>query len=182
MKELTIIQGKLNAPKGQYNRFGKYRYRSCEDILAAVKPLLAETGCMITLTDDLVMVGQRYYVKATATLTNAQGVQVTTTAYAREEDTKKGMDDSQVTGASSSYARKYALNGLLAIDDQKDSDYTNNTVADVATGDGIDGAVADVMSARDRDGMVAAWRKWNRFKDEKRFKDAIEAKKKELGL
>ena len=117
MKELIQIQKKLNAPKGQYNSFGKYKYRSCEDILAAVKPLLAETETTLTLHDEMLLVGNRYYVKATATLTSKDGLTVQTTAFAREEDAKKGMDASQVTGAASSYARKYALNGLFAIDD-----------------------------------------------------------------
>lgn len=126
MKELQIIQSRLKAPKGQYNQFGKYNYRSCEDILEAVKPLLEEQKCTLTLTDEVVMVGDRIYVKATATITNVDGgSRVSTTAFAREEAEKKGMDSSQVTGAASSYARKYALNGLFCIDDVKDSDVTN---------------------------------------------------------
>lgn len=126
MKELMEIQGSLNAPKGQYNKFGNYRYRSCEDILAAVKPLLKKAGCVLTISDEVVMVGNRIYIKATAKLVNGGGVMVTTTAFAREEETKKGMDGSQITGAASSYARKYALNGLFAIDDTKDADTLNN--------------------------------------------------------
>lgn len=125
MKELIEIQKKLNAPKGQYNSFGKYRYRSCEDILASVKPLLYAASCTLTISDDVMMVGDRIYIKATATLINGKGEQVVTTAFAREEDAKKGMDASQVTGAASSYARKYALNGLFAIDDTKDADALN---------------------------------------------------------
>ena len=127
MKELIQIQKKLNAPKGQYNSFGKYKYRSCEDILAAVKPLLAETETTLTLHDEMLLVGNRYYVKATATLTSKDGLMVQTTAFAREEDAKKGMDASQVTGAASSYARKYALNGLFAIDDTEDADSLNTS-------------------------------------------------------
>lgn len=126
MKELMEIQGRLNAPKGQYNKFGNYRYRSCEDILAAVKPLLKEVGCVLTITDEVVMVGSRIYIKATAKLVNGGGEMVTTAAFAREEEAKKGMDGSQITGAASSYARKYALNGLFAIDDTKDADTLNN--------------------------------------------------------
>lgn len=126
MKELIAIQAKLNAPKSQYNKFGGYNYRSCEDILAAVKPLLEENQCTLTISDDIHMAGNRIYVKATCTLKNSKGEEVTTTAFAREEESKKGMDGSQVTGASSSYARKYALNGLFAIDDTKDSDTTND--------------------------------------------------------
>ena len=120
------IQGSLNAPKGQYNRFGNYRYRSCEDILAAVKPLLKKAGCVLTISDEVVMVGNRIYIKATAKLVNGGGEMVTTAAFAREEEAKKGMDGSQITGAASSYARKYALNGLFAIDDTKDADTLNN--------------------------------------------------------
>ncbi len=126
MKELITIQTRLNAPKGQYNNFGKYKYRSCEDILAAVKPLLKEVGCTLTISDDVIMVGNRIYIKATAMLTNGSNETVVTTAFAREEEQKKGMDGSQVTGAASSYARKYALNGLFAIDDTKDADSLNN--------------------------------------------------------
>ena len=126
MKELSQIQAKLNAPKSQYNSFGKYSYRNAEDILAAVKPFEEELNVDLTLSDDIVVVGDRIYVKATATLTNDKGEMRQTTAFAREPQTKKGMDDSQVTGASSSYARKYALNGLFAIDDTKDADSMDN--------------------------------------------------------
>jgi len=126
LKELSQIQAKLNAPKSQYNSFGKYSYRNAEDILAAVKPFEEELNVDLTLSDDIVVVGDRIYVKATATLTNDKGETRQTTAFAREPQAKKGMDDSQVTGASSSYARKYALNGLFAIDDTKDADSMDN--------------------------------------------------------
>lgn len=125
MKELITIQSELKAPKTQINRFGGYKYRKAEDILEAVKPLLAKQKCTLIITDDIVMVGNRIYVKATATIKNEKGECETTTGWAREEETKKGMDGSQITGASSSYARKYALNGLFAIDDNADSDTTN---------------------------------------------------------
>ena len=125
MKELIAIQSELKAPKSQFNKFGGYKYRKAEDILEAVKPLLNKQKCTLTITDDIVMVGNRIYVKATATIKNEKGECETTTGWAREEETKKGMDGSQITGASSSYARKYALNGLFAIDDNADSD-TNN--------------------------------------------------------
>lgn len=121
---LQQIQTGLKAPKGQFNSFGKYAYRSCEDILEAVKPLLSEHKATLTLSDDVVAVADRIYIKATAVITIGEESR-SVTAYAREEDTKKGMDASQVTGAASSYARKYALNGLFAIDDTKDSDATN---------------------------------------------------------
>lgn len=123
--KLAAVQSALKAPKGQYNSFGKYKYRSCEDIVESVKPLLKQNGLLLTLSDELVMIGDRYYIKATAAVHDFEGGFHFVTAYAREEETKKGMDGSQVTGASSSYARKYALNGLFSIDDTKDSDATN---------------------------------------------------------
>lgn len=126
MKELIAIQSELKAPKSQFNKFGGYKYRKAEDILEAVKPLLAKQKCTLTITDDVVLIGNRIYVKATATIKNEKGEFETTTGWAREEETKKGMDGSQITGASSSYARKYALNGLFAIDDNADSDTTND--------------------------------------------------------
>ena len=122
--KLATIQEKLKAEKSQYNSFGKYKYRSCEDILKAVKPLLKETATTLTLSDELSNIGERYYIKATARLCDGSNL-IETTAYAREEDTKKGMDGSQITGTASSYARKYALCGLFAIDDGIDSDKTN---------------------------------------------------------
>lgn len=131
MKELQSIQSKLKAPKSQYNNFGKYPYRSCEDILEAVKPLLAEEKCTLTISDDITMIGDWIYVKATATLTNESGAKEQTTAFAREEAVKKGMDAAQITGSTSSYARKYALNGLFCIDDAKDPDTTNQGNQDV---------------------------------------------------
>ena len=125
-EKLAAVQSALKAPKGQFNAFGKYKYRSCEDIVESVKPLLKQNGLLLTMSDEIVMVADRIYVKATATIIDtAEGKEVSVTAFAREEETKKGMDGSQVTGASSSYARKYALNGIFAIDDTKDSDSTN---------------------------------------------------------
>lgn len=116
---LAAIQENLNAPKNQYNSFGKYKYRSCEDILEGVKPLL--NGLFLSISDEVVLIGDRYYVKATATITDGENSH-TATALAREEESKKGMDSAQVTGATSSYARKYCLNGLFGIDDAKDAD------------------------------------------------------------
>lgn len=118
-KKITEIQQKLKAPKSQFNSFGKYSYRNCEDILEALKPLLGDV--MMTISDDIVVIGNRYYVKATVTVSDESGI-FTVSAYARESETKKGMDDSQITGATSSYARKYALNGMWLIDDTKDAD------------------------------------------------------------
>lgn len=125
MKELQMIQSVLKAPKGQFNKFGGYKYRSCEDIVEAVKPLLKTYECVLTMSDDLVLIWDRYYIKATATLINKEWKQIITTGYAREEESKKWMDGSQITWSSSSYARKYALNGLFAIDDGVDADTTN---------------------------------------------------------
>jgi hypothetical protein len=121
---LAQIQAQIKAPKGQFNSFGKYKYRSCEDIVEAVKPVINQLGYYLILTDELVQIGDRYYIKATAILGNGKE-EYRSYAYAREEEFKKGMDGSQVTGAASSYARKYCLNGLFAIDDTKDSDATN---------------------------------------------------------
>ena len=132
MKELLQIQSELKAPKGQYNSFGKYKYRSCEDILEAVKPLCVKYGVILTLSDEIVQVGERYYIKATAKL-QKEVHNVSVTAYAREALEKKGMDDSQITGTASSYARKYALNGLFCIDDTKDAD-TDEYVKKTKTG------------------------------------------------
>lgn len=122
LNSLISIQTELKAPKSQYNSFGKYNYRNCEDILEAVKPLLKKYGVSLMLSDKLNVIGERYYVEAVATLYN-ENDSVSATASAREEETKKGMDGSQITGSASSYARKYALNGLFCIDDTKDSDY-----------------------------------------------------------
>lgn len=124
MKKLVAVQAALKAPKGQFNSFGGYKYRSCEDILEAVKPLLLEQGLQLTITDEPVEVGGRIYIKATATVTDGSET-ATVSGYAREAETKKGMDESQITGTASSYARKYALNGLFLIDDTKDADATN---------------------------------------------------------
>ena len=122
-EKLLNIQTELKAPKGQYNSFGKYKYRSCEDILEAVKPICAKNKATLILSDSLENIGDRYYIKATATLIDVEsGENLENTAYAREEAEKKGMDGSQITGTASSYARKYALNGLFNIDDTKDAD------------------------------------------------------------
>ena len=120
-QRLLNAQSELKAPKGQYNNFGKYKYRSAEDILEAVKPINAKHGVLLTITDEPVLVGDWHYIKATATVTDGTE-SIVVTAYARESLNKKGMDDSQITGTASSYARKYALNGLYLIDDTKDAD------------------------------------------------------------
>ena len=122
--ELSIIQSELKAPKGNFNSFGKYKYRSCEDIVEAVKPVLLKHGFALIITDELMNIGERYYIKATALITNGT-LHYNAVGWAREEEIKKGMDAAQITGSASSYARKYALNGLLAIDDTKDADSVN---------------------------------------------------------
>lgn len=126
MRRLIEIQNSLKAPKNQRNNFGNYNYRSCEDILEAVKPLLKKQGLALIIRDEVIATDGRFYIKATATLWDEEGKQIAeTSAFAREEEQKKGMDASQLTGSTSSYARKYALNGLFAIDDTKDADATN---------------------------------------------------------
>lgn len=187
MKELAIIQQKLKAPKGQFNSFGKYKYRSCEDILESVKPILAEVNCALTLSDDMVPVGSRIYVKATATLTNEKGEKEIVTAFAREEETKKGMDGSQITGTSSSYARKYALNGLFCIDDTKDSDATNthdkneaqqpaktpvSTENAVYTGAQLKKAIGDMLAVKSRAELEKVWYGNSAMQNDKEFINA----------
>lgn len=126
-EKLMNIQAELKAPKSQYNSFGKYYYRNCEDILEALKPLLKKHDLTLVLTDEVINIGQHNYVKADAILQGDTDIRITVSAYAREADTKKGMDDAQITGSASSYARKYALNGLFAIDDTKDADSQDNS-------------------------------------------------------
>ena len=131
-EKLMTVQTKLRAPKSNYNSFGKYSYRSCEDILEALKPLLAEVGAIVNISDEVKLIGDRFYVEATAMFLDCEtGDSVVARASAREDETKKGMDLAQVTGSVSSYARKYALNGLFAIDDNKDSDATNTHNKDI---------------------------------------------------
>jgi hypothetical protein len=125
VKKIVTIQSKLKAPKSQYNKFGNYAYRNQEDILEAVKPLLATEGLMQTITDEIISVGNRVYVKATVTVSDGESF-VTNSAFAREPQEQKGMNEAQITGSVSSYARKYALNGMYAIDDTKDADATND--------------------------------------------------------
>ena len=131
-EKLMTVQTKLRAPKGQYNQFGHYSYRSCEDILEALKPLLAEVGAIVNVSDEVKLIGNRFYVEATAIFLDCEtGDSVVARASAREDETKKGMDLAQVTGSVSSYARKYALNGLFAIDDNRDPDSTNKHGKDI---------------------------------------------------
>jgi len=139
IKKLNIIQVALKAPKGQHNNFGKYNYRSCEDIVEGVKPLLVGTGTILLLGDEIVEIGNRIYVKATAMLKDEEH-EISVSAFARESLSQKGMNEAQITGSASSYARKYALNGLFAIDDTKDADTQDNSKAVDAWPDAIKNA------------------------------------------
>lgn len=173
--KLMTIQSNLKAPKGQYNNFGKYKYRSCEDILESVKPLLSLHDCALVITDDIVMLGERIYVKATAKLISGSE-HIESSAFAREEDTKKGMDSSQVTGAASSYARKYALNGLFCIDDTKDSD-TTNTGQETSE---RDKAIKEAKSAKTMKELESVWNKYTSLKTDAAFKSLIRELKKKF--
>lgn len=173
--KLMTIQSSLKAPKGQYNNFGKYKYRSCEDILESVKPLLSQHDCALVITDDIVMLGERIYVKATAKLISGSE-HIESSAFAREEDTKKGMDSSQVTGAASSYARKYALNGLFCIDDTKDSDTTNTGQESSER----DKAIKEAKSAKTMKELESVWNKYTSLKTDAAFKSLIRELKKKF--
>lgn len=198
MKELIAIQSELKAPKSQFNKFGGYKYRKAEDILEAVKPLLAKQKCTLIITDDVVLIGNRIYVKATATIKNEKGECETTNGWAREEETKKGMDGSQITGASSSYARKYALNGLFAIDDNADSDTTNDgqqhasqqqaqtqaqqsTTPQYHTND-LNEGLAYLSRCVNKDNLVWVVQTYQPLCSNAKFMQAVSVKRKELGL
>lgn len=202
MKELISIQSELKAPKTQFNKFGGYKYRKAEDILEAVKPLLAKQKCTLIITDDIVLVGNRIYVKATATIKNEKGESETSTGWAREEETKKGMDGSQITGASSSYARKYALNGLLAIDDNADSDTTNDgqhqtaqqqaqatqqqaaqqTASQQFNSNDLNEGLAYLSRCANKDNLLWVIQHYQPLCSNAQFMQAVSAKKKQLGI
>ena len=200
MKELIAIQSELKAPKSQFNKFGGYKYRKAEDILEAVKPLLNKQKCTLTITDDIVMVGNRIYVKATATIKNDKGEFETTTGWAREEETKKGMDGSQITGASSSYARKYALNGLFAIDDNADSDTTSDgqhqaaqqtqtqqptaqqTASPQYHPNDLNEGLAYLSRCVNKDNLLWVIQHYQPLCSNAQFMQAVSAKKKQLGI
>lgn len=204
MKELITIQSTLKAPKSQFNAFGNYKYRKVEDILEAVKPIMSNLGCTLVMTDDIEMVGNRIYVKATATLKNSKGEIEITTGYAREEETKKGMDGSQITGAASSYARKYALNGLFAIDDNADSDTTNDDQHQAAQQQAspqaqaaqpaqqtatpqyhpndINEAIQMVSRCVNKDNLVWVMQTYKPLMSNAQFMQTLSAKRKELGI
>lgn len=180
-EKLIKVQSQLKAPKGQYNSFGKYKYRSTEDILEAVKPLLVDNGLLLTIADEVVMVGDRIYIKAIATLRYGDNI-LQSVAFAREEDTKKGMDASQVTGAASSYARKYALNGLFCIDDTKDSDATNKHTEKKETDENpiFDMACSDVRGAQTTEALKAVWEEYSGLHNNKVFRALVNKRKEEL--
>ena len=204
MKELITIQSTLKAPKSQFNAFGNYKYRKVEDILEAVKPIMSNLGCTLVMTDDIEMVGNRIYVKATATLKNSKGEIEITTGYAREEETKKGMDGSQITGASSSYARKYALNGLFAIDDNADSDTTSDgqhqaaqqqaspqaqaaqptqqTATPQYHPNDINEAIQMVSLCENKNNLVWVMQTYKPLMSNAQFMQTLSAKRKELGI
>lgn len=186
MKELISIQSELKAPKSQFNKFGGYKYRKAEDILEAVKPLLAKQKCTLIITDDVVLIGNRIYVKATATIKNEKGECETTTGWAREEETKKGMDGSQITGASSSYARKYALNGLFAIDDNADSDTTNDGQHQAASQqfdpNDLNEGLAYLSRCANKDNLLWVIQHYQPLCSNAQFMQAVSAKKKQLGI
>lgn len=173
-KNLIKVQSTLNAPKGQRNNFGNYNYRSCEDIMGAVKPLLAAHGLVQFVSDEIEQVGDRFYVKATVTVTDGESSH-SVSAYARESLSKRGMDDAQVTGSTSSYARKYALNGMYNIDDNKDADTnefreqeenkTNQQIKQQASGFNPNEALAkatNAMSSCDMQELVKLWTKYQK--------------------
>lgn len=197
MKELIAIQSELKAPKSQFNKFGGYKYRKAEDILEAVKPLLAKQKCTLIITDDVVLIGNRIYVKATATIKNEKGEFETTNGWAREEETKKGMDGSQITGASSSYARKYALNGLFAIDDNADSDTTNDgqhqtqqqaqtqaqqPASNQFNSNDLNEGLAYLSRCVSKDNLLWVIQHYQPLCSNTQFMQAVSAKKKQLGI
>lgn len=196
MKELIAIQSELKAPKSQFNKFGGYKYRKAEDILEAVKPLLAKQKCTLIITDDVVLIGNRIYVKATATIKNEKGECETTNGWAREEETKKGMDGSQITGASSSYARKYALNGLFAIDDNADSDTTNDGQHQTAqqqtqaqqqasnqfNSNDLNEGLGYLSRCVSKDNLLWVIQHYQPLCSNTQFMQAVSAKKKQLGI
>ena len=184
-EKLIAIQRDLKAPKSQFNAFGKYRYRSCEDILEAVKPLLFREGVVLTIADDLLAENGRFYVKASATL-SYQDERICSSAFAREDETKKGMDGSQITGAASSYARKYALNGLFCIDDTKDADATNTGEQQPAQeqkptqDDFYSQAMMELSLATTVEDLKKVWSKYKTLQNDETFKKAKDIKKKAI--
>lgn len=199
MEELIKIQTELKAPKNLYNSFGKYKYRNAEGIMEAVKPLLKKYNCYLTLCDDIHMIGDRYYLRATATFVNKEGKSVVVTALAREDDNKKGMDGSQITGTASSYARKYALNGLFLIDDTKDADTDEYKVeseakakkatpkkassrADEPANSRLEQAKEQCDAAKSMEDLMAVWNSFTDLHGDSEFMLAMSTKKKDPSL
>lgn len=180
MEKLINIQNELKAPKMQFNKFGNYNYRNCEDILEALKPLLKKHELTLIITDEVVMIGNRFYVKATATISDNKANNISVSAFARESEEKKGMDASQITGAASSYARKYALNGLFLIDDNKDNDYQEKPL-DVNNTTDIINVIKQMNESKTLDDVKKVWTDNKQFQTSEAFIKAKDNKKKELG-
>lgn len=192
MEELIKIQTELKAPKNLYNSFGKYKYRNAEGIMEAVKPLLKKYNCYLTLCDDIHMIGERYYLRATATIINKDGKSVVVTALAREDESKKGLDGAQLTGSTSSYARKYALNGLFLIDDTKDADTDEYKVESDAkakkaakpsggiAASALEIAIAECNAATSMEALMQVWNNHPDLSKDKDFLLAMSTKKKEF--
>lgn len=192
MEELIKIQSELKAPKNKYNSFGKYSYRSCEDILEAVKPLLKKYNCCMTITDDVFVAGDRFYIRATVTLVNKDGKNIIGVGLAREDKSKAGMSESQITGTASSYARKYALNGLFLIDDTKDADTDEYKVESDAkakkaakpsggiAASALEIAIAECNAATSMDALMQVWNSHPDLSKDKDFLLAMSTKKKEF--
>lgn len=188
-QSLIEVQSELRAPKNQRNDYAGYRYRSCEDILEAVKPLLVSRGLLLSLQDEIVQVGSRYYVRATASVTDGEKT-VSASAYAREAEVKKGNDEAQITGAASSYARKYALNGLFCIDDVKDPDATNKGDASPRKAQApsapptppadLDQAIDAALQAADIASLTEIWKKYRHLQGYPDFVNAKNRRKAEL--
>jgi len=185
MKSLLSIQRDLKAPKSQFNKFGNYKYRSAEDILEAVKPLCVQNNVVLTISDEIIQLGERIYVQSTAKISGKIGEYISVKAFAREEESKKGMDGAQITGSASSYARKYALNGLFCIDDTKDPDatntYENNTQKEVKKPDNIDlelkEALTGIKRCKDMSSLEEVWNTFPGLWTNKAFVDEIKKKK-----
>jgi hypothetical protein len=192
MKELIEIQSRLKAPKNQYNEFGKYNYRNAEDIMEAVKPILKELGCSLIVSDRIEHIGDRYYIVATARVKNSSGETEEAIAYAREGDEgRNGMNPAQVSGSTSSYARKYALNGLFCIDDNKDPDATNThdenhdknaqSAAQPAEID-IKKAEAEIIACKDGKTLSAVWGRYKNLPNNAEVEKIVKAQMEKLGI
>lgn len=187
MKELVQIQAELKAPKNQWNKYGEYNYRSAEDILEAVKPIIKKLNCVLIISDKIEQIGDRYYVVANVKLINSEGKSIDATAYAREQQVVKGQIEAQTTGATSSYARKYALNGLFCIDDTKDPDATNThgkdaqSVVQPAKID-IKKAETEITACKDSKTLSAVWGKYKDLPNNAEVEKIVKAQMEKLGI